>query len=94
MHPALERVFGPRLHHPAVLELLARFGGPTGLRAAGRRRLLTVATRHAPRIGAQLVTDLLTALDAHTVVVPAPPPPRAYSRGSRPCATRSRLGAR
>ncbi|MFI6793990.1 IS110 family transposase, partial [Streptosporangium canum] len=32
IHPALERALGPRLHHPAALELLARFGGPNGLR--------------------------------------------------------------
>ncbi|GAA0422743.1 hypothetical protein Acor_58250 [Acrocarpospora corrugata] len=43
IHPALERAFGPRLHHPAALELLARFGGPDGLRAAGHDQLLAVA---------------------------------------------------
>lgn len=34
VHPALERVLGPKVDHPAVLELLARFGGPVGLRQA------------------------------------------------------------
>jgi transposase len=70
IHPALERVLGPRVQHPAVLELLAQFGGPDGLRAAGRRRLLTVARKHAPRMGEQLVTDVLAALDRQSVVVP------------------------
>jgi hypothetical protein len=37
IHPALERAIGPRISHPAVLEILSRCGGPTGIRAAGRR---------------------------------------------------------
>ena len=49
IHPALERAIGDKLHHKAVLELLSRFGGPDGLRAAGRRRLLGVARPRAPR---------------------------------------------
>ncbi|GCB52749.1 2-oxoglutarate oxidoreductase [Streptomyces sp. NL15-2K] len=32
IHPALERVLGPRLRHPAVLALLQTFGSPTRLR--------------------------------------------------------------
>ncbi|GAA0908390.1 hypothetical protein Vau01_100380 [Virgisporangium aurantiacum] len=39
IHPALERILGPNVHHPAVLELLPRCGGPAGLRAAGRAKL-------------------------------------------------------
>ncbi|GAA2682368.1 Transposase [Actinosynnema pretiosum] len=31
VHPALERAIGPRIAHPAVLELLSRCGGPTGI---------------------------------------------------------------
>src|SRR3954470_16480794 len=42
IHPALERVLGPKVGTIVVLELLTRFGGPAGLRAAGRRRLLAV----------------------------------------------------
>ncbi|WP_435822898.1 IS110 family transposase, partial [Micromonospora arborensis] len=34
VHPALERVLGPKVHHKAVLELLSRCGGPVGLRTA------------------------------------------------------------
>ncbi len=50
VHPALERVLGPIVQRPVILELLTRFGGPEGLRAAGRRRLLAVAksTRSRP----------------------------------------------
>jgi transposase len=70
IHPALERVLGPKAAHPAVLETLSRCGGPVGIRAAGRRRLTTIATKHAPRMGTKLVDNILTALDEQTVVVP------------------------
>lgn len=70
VNPALERVLGPRVQHPAVLELLIRFGGPTGLRAAGRRRLLAVVKPRAPRSHQRLVDDIATALSEQTVTVP------------------------
>lgn len=70
IHPALERVLGPRITHPAVLEILSRHGGPRGLRQAGRRKLASIATKHAPRMGAHLVDDILAALEAQTVTVP------------------------
>lgn len=70
IHPALERVLGPRVAHPAVLEILSRCGGPIGIRQAGRRRLTTLAVKHAPRMGARLAAEILTALDGQTVTVP------------------------
>jgi transposase len=70
VHPALERVLGPRITHPAVLEILSRCGGPEGIRAAGRRKLAAIATKHAPRMGARLVEEILAALPAQTVTVP------------------------
>jgi transposase len=70
IHPALEAALGPKVQHPAVLELLTRFGGPIGLAAAGRRRLTAVARKRAPRIGDTLVEQVLAALDAQTVTVP------------------------
>src|SRR5699024_7289427 len=36
IHPALERVLGPRLAHPAVVHLLGRHPTPAGLKRAGR----------------------------------------------------------
>ncbi|MFF2061245.1 IS110 family transposase [Streptomyces sp. NPDC058200] len=47
IHPHLERVLGPRIQHPAVLMLLERFGAPTQIRKAGRRRLITYESRAA-----------------------------------------------
>ncbi|HEU0086267.1 MAG TPA: IS110 family transposase, partial [Pseudonocardiaceae bacterium] len=60
IHPALERVLGPKITHPAVLEILSRCGGSAGIRAAGRRTLTAIATAHAPRIGEKLVRHLLS----------------------------------
>jgi transposase len=53
-----------------VLALLERYGSPTALRKAGRRRLLGVARPLAPRMFERLVEDILTALDEQTVIVP------------------------
>ncbi|WP_027935925.1 IS110 family transposase [Amycolatopsis sp. ATCC 39116] len=70
IHPTLERVLGPRVTHRAVLEILSRCGGPTGIRTAGRRKVTAIATTHAPRMGEKLVADIWTALDEQTVTVP------------------------
>jgi transposase len=70
IHPALERVLGPKVQTTVTLELLARFGGPAGLQTAGRRRLVALARKHAPRAGEKLVDDVLAALGEQTVTVP------------------------
>ena len=70
IHPALERVLGPHITHPAVLEILSRCGGPTGMRTVGTRKLTAIATNHAPRMGARLAADIRTAPEAQTVIVP------------------------
>ncbi|BDB63469.1 MULTISPECIES: IS110 family transposase [Rhodococcus] len=70
IHPALERVLGPRISHPAVLEILSRYGGPVGIRQAGKRRITTLAVKHAPRMGTRLAEEIFAALDAQTVTVP------------------------
>ena len=70
IHPALERAIGANIGHPAVLALLAKFAGPTGLAAAGRRRLTTTTKPLAPRMHTQLVDAIIKALTEQTVVVP------------------------
>jgi transposase len=70
IHPALERAIGPRVTHPAVLEILSRCGGPAGIAKAGRRKLTAIAGAHAPRMGDKLVTAIWAALDEQTVTVP------------------------
>jgi transposase len=70
VHPALERVLGPRVSQKATLALLTKFGGPTGMRAAGRSRLLATARKANPRGADQLVDAIWAALAQQTVVVP------------------------
>jgi len=70
IHPALERAIGPRISHPAVLEILSRCGGPTGIAKAGRRKLTAIASAHAPRMGDKLIAAIMTALAEQTVTVP------------------------
>jgi transposase len=69
--PALERVLGPKLDHPVARAILERYPTPTALRAAGKRRLVPLARRHAPRIGVKLVDQIQAALAAQTITVPA-----------------------
>ncbi|MGW4720932.1 IS110 family transposase [Nocardia sp. NPDC004260] len=59
IHPALERVLGPRIAHPAVLEILSRCGGPAGIRAAGRRKLTAIAVKHAPRMAGSKAAEVV-----------------------------------
>jgi transposase len=69
IHPALERALGADLAHPAVLGLLARYGGPAGLRRAGKARIDTVLAKKAPRMHARLTDRIWTALGEQSVVV-------------------------
>lgn len=69
IHPALERVMGPRLDHPAVLDLLQHYPSPAALRSAGEKRLATRLIKLAPRMGRRLATDIVAALGEQTVVV-------------------------
>lgn len=62
VHPGLE------LAHPAVLGLLARYGGPNELKTAGRKRIDTVLAKNAPRMLTALADRIWTALDEQTVV--------------------------
>ncbi len=50
IHPALERVFaGGSLANSLTLELLIKYGGPTGLKTAGRGKVLRFARAHSRR---------------------------------------------
>ena len=69
IHPALERVLGPHLDHPAVLDLLQKYPTPTSMKAAGLARLGTRLLKLAPRIGRRLAEEIFQALAEQTVVV-------------------------
>lgn len=70
IHPALERVLGPRLDHPAVLDLLQRYPSPEAIGGLGTARLATRLRKLAPRIGDRLADAIVAALGEQTVVVP------------------------
>ena len=69
IHPALERVLGPRLDHPAVLDLLQHYPSPAAMAAAGEKRLATRLVKLAPRMGRRLAAEIVAALGEQTVVV-------------------------
>ena len=84
IHPALERAIGANIGHPAVLALLAKFAGPTGLAAAGRRRLTTTTKPLAPRMHTRLVDAIIKALTEQTVVIPGTRRSGSSIRGEHP----------
>ncbi len=69
IHPALERAIGPRLDHPAILDLLQRWPSPADLQAAGEKRIATRMLKLAPRKGRDWAHEIVAALGEQTVVV-------------------------
>ena len=68
--PALERAFpGTILTRSLVLELLIKYAGPTGLRAAGRGNVLRWARNHSRKDPAALIDTVFAALGEQTVTV-------------------------
>jgi hypothetical protein len=70
IHSALERVLGPRLDHPAVLDLLERYPSPAELAANSEKTLANRLTKLAPRMGKSLAAEIVQALSEQAVVVP------------------------
>ncbi|WP_407343408.1 IS110 family transposase [Pengzhenrongella phosphoraccumulans] len=69
IHPALERVLGPHLDHPAVLDLIQTWPTPADLAAAGSRRITARLRKGAPRLAERLAAQITRALGEQTVVV-------------------------
>ncbi len=69
IHPALERVVGPRLDHPAMLDLLERYPSPKQLGALSQKQLGNRLAKLAPRMGKVWAAEILQALSEQTVVV-------------------------
>ncbi len=70
IHPALERVLGPRLDHPAVCDLLQKYPSPAALAAASEKRLTTHLSKLAPGLSKTLSAEIHQALHEQTVAVP------------------------
>ncbi len=69
--PVLERVLGPRLSLGGVRDLLVKYPTPTALQAAGRARVVRVLKVRSPRLAPALTDDVMEALRAQTLAVPA-----------------------
>lgn len=69
IHPALERVVGRHLDHPAMPALLIKYPTPAALRRAGKSRVEALLRKHAPRAGKRWALEVFAALDEQTVVV-------------------------
>lgn len=72
IHPALERVVGPRLRHPAVLTLLQTYGSPALLAEAGTEQIAQVMHQAAPRMRSARpwAQQITAALAEQTVTLP------------------------
>jgi transposase len=69
IHPALERVVGPHLDHPAMLDLLQYYPSPAAMKTAGTTRMANRLLKRAPRMGRRLAEEITQALNEQTVVV-------------------------
>ena len=69
IHPALERVIGPKLDHRAILDLLQHYPSPAAMAAAGEKRLGNRLIKHAPRKGRVWAAEITAALREQSVVV-------------------------
>src|SRR5687768_9141131 len=69
IHPALERVVGPHLDHPAMLDLIERHPSPAQLAALSEKQLGNRLVKLAPRMGRRWATEIARALTEQTVVV-------------------------
>jgi transposase len=70
VHPALERLLGPRLDRGGVLDLLAAAPTPQKLRALGSDGITELLQPRSPRLARTLPAQILAALDAQTLTVP------------------------
>ena len=88
IHPALERVIGPHLDHPAMLDLLERYPSPAQLAAASQKQLANRLTKLAPRMGKTWAAEIAQALTEQTVVVLGTKAASCCARrgSTRPCA--------
>ncbi|AEA29048.1 transposase IS116/IS110/IS902 family protein (plasmid) [Pseudonocardia dioxanivorans CB1190] len=70
VHPALERLLGPRMDRGGVLDLLAAAPTPQALRDLGEAGIAATMRARSPRLAKTLPAQILAALDTQTVVVP------------------------
>ena len=69
--PALERTIGHRLTQPGIRDVLVKWPTPTALNTAGQTRIRNAIKKRSPRLATKLTTQILVAVDAQTVTLPA-----------------------
>src|SRR5690554_3119222 len=69
IHPALERVIGPHLDHPPILDLLQHYPSAKAMKTAGEKRLGNRLLKNAPREGRVWAAEITTALGEQAIVV-------------------------
>lgn len=69
VHPALERVVGPKLGTKQGLAVVEQLGGPQGMAAASKSKMLRVITKAYPRNAQDFADAITTALTQQTVTV-------------------------
>jgi transposase len=69
VHPALERLLGPRLDRGGVLDLLAAAPTPAALADLGVEGMASLMAPRSPRLARTLPAQILAALAAQSVVV-------------------------
>ncbi|MCW2718478.1 IS110 family transposase [Pseudonocardia sp.] len=70
VHPALERLLGPRMDRGGVLDLLTAAPTPQAMRQLGEQGIVEAMRPRSPRLAKTLPAQILAALDAQAVVVP------------------------
>jgi transposase len=70
IHPALERLLGPRLDRGGVLDLIAAAPTPQQLRDLGADAITEIMRPRSPRLAKTMPAKILAALNAQTVTVP------------------------
>ena len=70
VHPALERLLGPRLDRGGVLDLLIAAPTPQALTGRGADEIAELMAPRSPRLARTLPAQILIALAAQHVVVP------------------------
>ena len=69
VHPALERLLGPRLDRGGVQDLLATAPTPAALRELGEDGIAGLMRPRSPRLARTLPAQILAALDTQTLTV-------------------------
>ncbi|OHR25227.1 transposase [Corynebacterium sp. HMSC061H03] len=67
-YPAFEQVLrGQMIHRKWILQLLAKYGGPTKIKRLGKRRVVEIARKHRARNPEPIVDALFAAITEQTI---------------------------